>query len=245
MTNVAKAVVAGVALVLALAPVHAIDRESRTISGWSVHVDKELLARDADATAKALRLLEAQLNEIVRTVPAKAVEQLKKVPLWLSPEYAGVGPRAEYHPDAGWLRDNGRDPAMAKGVEFTNVRIFEAEMRRMPNFALHELAHAFHDRVLGFDEPRIVAAYRAARETHSYDRVQRQDSEGKLREDKAYAMTDHKEYFAECTEAFFSRNDFFPFTAEELKRHDPKMTEVLTAVWGGGKGGPAAGEASK
>ena len=27
-------------------------------------------------------------------------------------------------------------------VLFTNVRIFEEETRRMPNFALHELAHA-------------------------------------------------------------------------------------------------------
>lgn len=81
-------------------------------------------------------------------VPRAAVAELRKVPLWFSPEYPGVQPRAEYHPDAGWLRDNNRDPKMEKVVEFTNVRIFERETKRMPNFALHELAHAYHDRVL-------------------------------------------------------------------------------------------------
>ncbi len=234
---------AGLALALmglcSMAAAQAVDRETRTIAGWSVHVDRRLLSAEAEATARALTLLEAQLAEIVRVVPEKAVAELRKVPLWISSRYANAGERAEYHPDAGWLRDNGRDPIMAKGVEFTNVRIFEAETRRMPNFALHELAHAYHDRVLGFDESRIVAAYKAAKDSHGYDRVQRRDSEGKVREDKAYAMTDHKEYFAECTEAFFSRNDFFPFTAEELKKHDPRMTEVLAAVWGGGKKGEA------
>ena len=90
--------------------------------------------------------------------------ELRKVPLWFSPEYPGVKPRAEYHPGAGWLRGNGRNPAMVKGVEFTDVRDFEKEMNRMPNFALHELAHGYHDRVLagGFgntDWPAHFAEY--------------------------------------------------------------------------------------
>lgn len=101
----------------------------------------------------------------------------------------------------------------------------------MPNFALHELAHAYHDRVLGFDQADIIAAYNKAKAAGKYDKVQRQDSEGRKRLDRAYAMTNHKEYFAECTEAFFSKNDFFPFTREELKAHDPDMFELLKAVW--------------
>lgn len=42
-------------------------------------------------------------------------------------------------------------------------------------------------------------------------------------QERAYAMTDPVEYFAETTEAFFSSNGFFPFTRDELKRHDPEM----------------------
>lgn len=205
--------------------------QTRQLSGWTAHVSAPLLEHDAPAVEKALHLLQAQLNEIVRVVPAKAVAELRKVPLWINPEYPNTRPGAAYHPGAAWLKDHGRDPAMAKAVEFTNVRIFEAECQRMPNFALHELAHAYHDRVLGFDNAEIVAAYEKAKTSGKYDRVQRQDSEGRKRFDKAYAMTNAKEYFAECTEAFFTRNDFFPFTQEELKAHDPEMFALLKKLW--------------
>ena len=49
---------------------------------------------------------------------------------------------------------------MGKGVEFSNVESFEDDTRRMPNFALHELAHAYHNRFLnkGFENPELVAA---------------------------------------------------------------------------------------
>jgi Mlc titration factor MtfA (ptsG expression regulator) len=62
--------------------------------------------------------------------------------------------------------------------------------------------------------------------------VERQDSEGRKRFDRAYAITNPAEYFAETTEAYFSRNDFFPFTKEELKQHDPAMFELLGKLWG-------------
>jgi hypothetical protein len=123
---------------------------------------------------------------------------------------------------------------MAKAVEFTNVRIFERETRRMPNFALHELAHAYHDRVLekGFDNAEIKAAYQRAKSDGLYDRVEQRFGDGGSATVRAYAMTSHQEYFAECTEAFFSTNDFFPFTRNELARHDPAMFELLKKLWG-------------
>ena len=206
-------------------------RETRHVSGWTVLVSKDLLTAEPALTARALELLKVQLDEITRVVPAIAVTELQKVKLYLSVEYPDTPPRAEYHPDSGWLRDHQRDPAMAKGIEFTNVRIFEAETRRMPNFALHELAHAYHDRVLGNDEPRLIAAYENAKAGGTYDRVLRQDSEGRQRLDRAYALANHKEYFAECTEAYFSRNDFFPFDRTELKAHDPAMAALIEQLW--------------
>jgi Mlc titration factor MtfA (ptsG expression regulator) len=50
--------------------------------------------------------------------------------------------------------------------------------------------------------------------------------------DKAYAMTNAAEYFAETTEAYFGTNDFFPYTNAELKKHDPFMHELLGKIWG-------------
>lgn len=208
--------------------------EQRILSGWNVHVSTKLIDQDAEALEKAMQLLRAQLDEIVRVVPAKAVAELQKVPLWINPEYPKVRPRAEFHPDADWLRENRRDPAMAKAIEFTNVRIFEEETRRMPNFALHELAHAYHNRAvrMSFGNLEIKSAYAKAKASGKYDRVERKDSEGRSSMERAYAMTTPQEYFAECTEAYFSRNDFFPFTRAELKQHDPEMFTLLETLWG-------------
>lgn len=209
------------------------DYATRQVAGWTLYLRPALMRDDAEATTKAITLLEEQLQEIIRVVPAVAVAELKKVPLYFSPEYPGKRPAAEFHPNAGWLRSHGRDPGMAKGVEFTNIRIFEAETRRMPNFALHELAHAYHNLVLpnGFENPDLVAAFDRAKENGLYEQVERRDSQGRTRVERAYAMTTAMEYFAETSEAYFSRNDFFPYTRDELKRHDPEMFALLTRLW--------------
>ncbi len=210
-------------------------RETRAILGWQVHVHRELLGKEAAATAKALGLLEVQLGEIIRVVPPAALGELRKVALYFNPAYPGVRHRAEYHPGAGWLEENGRDPSMARGIEFTNTLQFEEEMDRMPNFALHELAHAYHHRVLpmGFANPGIRLAYEAAKKGGGYEKVGRRHGGSKPDTvERAYALTNPQEYFAETTEAFFSRNDFFPFTREELSKHDPAMTELLRDLWG-------------
>ena len=213
----------------------AIEREVRDVSGWKVHINKALLDSQRDETQHALELLKKMLGEIIRVVPAKAVAELQKVPLYFSPPYAGKRGGAEFHPDAGWLCDNGRDPIMAKGVEFSGITGFEQEMNRMPNFALHELAHAFHNRVVkdGFDNAEIKAAYAHAKASGSYDHIERWHGNGKPNTyERAYGMTNPMEYFAENTEALFSRNDFFPFTREELKKHDPEMFALLEKLWG-------------
>jgi arylsulfatase A-like enzyme len=223
----------------------AIPRETRDISGWQVHIQKKLLAAEPAATEHALTLLKKMLDEIVRVVPADAVAELRKVPLYFSPAYKAGRSGAEFHPDADWLRDNGRDPAMARGVEFSGVHDFEAEMNRMPNFALHELAHAYHFRVLpnGFANAEIKAAYDRAKASGSYERVERWHGNGKPNTfERAYAMTDPMEYFAETTEAYFTTNDFFPFSRDELKKHDPEMFKLLEKLWNvtpGAKANPA------
>ena len=208
--------------------------ETRTLRGWKLHLHRELLAADVRRTAKVLELLDQQLEAITKVVPPAAVAKLQNVPLYFNPEYPGVRPVAEYHPNAGWLRKNGRDPAMAKGVEFTNIRIYAAEVNRMPWFVLHELAHAYHDRELpkAFANPDIAAAFARAKESGKYDKVERHFGNGRPnRFEKAYAMTSPMEYFAEATEAYFGRNDFFPFTRDDLRKHDPDMDQLLGKLW--------------
>jgi dipeptidyl-peptidase-4 len=204
------------------------------LRGWTLHVRKELTsAENAEVTARAKRLVGAQLEETARLVPAPALRELRKIPIYFSPPYAGVRKRAEYHPGKEWLVANGRDPAMAKAVEFTNLDILDMEVQRMPMLTLHELAHGYHDRTLGFGDARVLAAFAAAQKAGTYEKVTRRDWRGKETAGvRAYALTNHKEYFADTTEAFFGRNDFFPFDRKELEQADPGAAAMLREVWG-------------
>ncbi|MCP5519997.1 MAG: exo-alpha-sialidase [Verrucomicrobiales bacterium] len=100
-------------------------------------------------------------------------------------------------------------------------------MLKHPAVILHELAHAYHDQVLGFDNPEILAAYERAKAAGSYENVLLYTGE-RVRH---YGLTDHKEYFAEGTEAYFYRNDFYPFVRAELKEHDAALHDLLKQIW--------------
>lgn len=104
----------------------------------------------------------------------------------------------------------------------------------MPNITLHELAHAYHDRVLkgGYGNAEIIRAYEAAKESGKYEQVEQRFGNGRSVKTRAYALTNPMEYFAESSEAYFSTNDFFPFNREELVQHDPSLVPVLKELWG-------------
>lgn len=203
--------------------------ESRTIEGWTVHVNRDLLADDTEVGGKALKLLQAKLFELGRVVPEKACEELRRIPIWLGVE-DGHAPGAEYHWSREWLEAHGYNPDKARAVEIGNASRFLATSIDQPGVVLHELAHGYHDRVLGYDHGGIGDAYRAAVEGGSYESVLRIDGS----EARAYALVNAQEYFAEGTEAYFGTNDFYPFVRVELLRHDPRLFELLEEVWGSG-----------
>ena len=201
---------------------------ARELEGWPLRVSQVLVKEHPEATQRAIELLAEQLQAVKRVLPAAAVKQLINVPIWFSPKYEGFGPTGEYHPGADWLKNQGRHPKLHRCVEFTNIPIFEHEVKRMPVLVLHELAHAYHDQVLGFDNIEVNTVFEIAKNNGSYDAVLR----GNGKTEKAYAMSNDREYFAETSEAFFGRNDFYPFNRAELRSHDPRMAELLAKLWG-------------
>lgn len=60
------------------------------------------------------------------------------------------------------------------------------------------MAHAYHDMILGFNFMPIIDTYENAMNSGKYQNVKRT----KLPDGKAYAATNHKEYFAELNEAY-------------------------------------------
>jgi len=200
--------------------------EKRPIEGWTVYVNKGLLAGQGALGARALRLLEIKLYEIRRVVPPAACQKLQDVPIWLGID-DGYAPCAEYHPNRDWLVQNGFNPDKAKSVEIGNAARFLEWSQDQPAMVLHELAHSYLDRVLGLNHPGVKAAYESAVKSGIYESVLRNN--GKM--ERAYALSNPEEYFAEGSEAFFGTNDFYPFVRVELEKHDPSLYKVLVEVW--------------
>ncbi|MFN3165887.1 MAG: metallopeptidase [Phycisphaeraceae bacterium] len=210
-------------------PPHATAEAYRSdeVLGWSLKVHRDLVADEA-LHEEVRGEIYHQLYRITKVLPADKVELLKQVPIWveLRNPYSSA---CQYHPSREWLEGNGYIPEKAKCVEISSARGFlRASRGGQPYVMLHELAHAYHDQHLGFDHAGIAEAYKAARDSGSYDEVLHVGG----RSVRAYAMTDHKEYFAEATEAYFGTNDHYPFVRAELKQHDPVMFEVVKAAWG-------------
>ena len=93
----------------------------------------------------------------------------------------------------------------------------------MPMLALHELAHAYHDQVIGFNDKKIKDMYKKAIESGKYKKVM--EISGVKREH--YAAINHKEYLSEGVEAFFGVNDYYPFTRPELKQYDQDLYHYI------------------
>jgi dipeptidyl-peptidase-4 len=81
--------------------------------------------------------------------------------------------------------------------------------------------------VLGFDNAAVIAAFERAKQAGIYENVLLYT--GKTV--RHYGLENHKEYFAEGTEAYFYRNDFYPFVRAELKEKDPPLHDLLAKLW--------------
>lgn len=202
---------------------------ARAIEGWTVRVDDRLLDPANDELRRtALRFLEFRLADIKIVVPPDRVKKLQAVTIQLDLTHGKLGPM-QYHPSAGWLKANGYSTKLAKCVHLPRAADLATKRNtnEQPWVILHELAHAYHDQVLGFDNPRVREAFEAYRKSGRGEKTLLYNG----RRVKHYALTNPQEFFAEMTEAYFGVNDFFPFTRAELLETEPAIHELMADVW--------------
>jgi hypothetical protein len=199
--------------------------EARDIEGWTVHVSRSFVDERTDLHRNTLEVLRQHLYQINRVVPKPALEKLHEVPIWVEAE-SEVKCMC-YHPSREWLTEHDFNPAKAKAVELGNPKNFLNWTTHQWWMILHELAHAYHDRVLGWDNAEVLAAYERAVASKTYDSVLRHSG----KRDRAYALNNQKEYFAELSEAYFGVNDFYPFVRAELMEHDAEGYKVVKRMW--------------
>jgi hypothetical protein len=174
-----------------------------------------------------LELLKFRLRQVKQELPPADYRRLTGVEFWIETNDPKT-PAAVYHPSADWLKANGYNPQMARNIEIGNMVNFLKWQHIQPSMVLHELSHAFQFKYLGADYEPIDSAYKHALATHLYESVPFVTG-GRRR---AYALTNRYEYFAECSEAYFGRNDFYPFLRYELKSYDPVGYTAVEMAWG-------------
>jgi hypothetical protein len=211
-------------------PVTRFDPVVREIEGWTVHIEPALIEGEHAAEgARALAMLANHLQRIRILVPQPQLSDLQKVEIWIEHRHPRLG-AMQYHPSKGWLVANRHDPRLEKKVHITRAAelLSREQLLKHPAVILHELAHGYHDQFLDFDNPEITAVYEAAKAAGIYEKVLLFTGETV----KHYGLNNHKEYFAEGTESYFYRNDFYPFVRAELKQHDPALHDLLEKIWG-------------
>ena len=205
-------------------------RTVREIEGWNVRIDDRLLGNSPDASlgTRALRFLEAKLVDIKAVVPEDRLKDLQEVTIVLDLNCGNLS-SMQYHPDAGWLKAHGFPIDLAKCVHLPRAVdvVTRRNINEQPWVILHELAHAYHDQILDFDDPRIMAAYTQFKESGHGDAALLYNG----KRVKHYGLTNQKEFFAEMTESYFGVNDFFPFNRAELRQAEPDLYQLLTDIW--------------
>lgn len=201
----------------------------RDIEGWTIEIDPQLLTKENREQGElALKALANHLQRIIWILPEDRVNELRNLPIRI--DWNHELSNMQYHPSRGWLERNGHDPNLEKHVHIPRARqlLNPSQWAKHPYVVLHELAHAYHDQVLTFEEPEIISNYQNAKNTGIYENVTLYTG-AKV---KHYGLTNHKEYFAECSEAYLGVNDFFPFVRAELREHDPRMYTCMEKIWG-------------
>ncbi len=205
-------------------------RSVRVIEGWTVRIDDRLLqAPNEDLGTRILKSLEARLSDIKAVVRPFCLAKLQGFTIVLDMTHGKLRPM-QYHPEAAWLIENGYAADLAHCVHIPEAAelLDPRQINVQPWCVLHELAHAYHDQVLGFDEARIRDTYAKFKTSGHGDAALLITGE-RVRH---YGLTDHKEFFAEMTEAYFGTNDFFPFNRGELMTAEPEIHELMKAIWG-------------
>ncbi len=179
-----------------------------TLVGFDVHLSLMTPFGEEDLSEAVISQLRDDLTVVTYLLESDVLEVLREVPIWIDPEEEHEY-IAFYHP-AGWI-----------GIPSAGRYLHHVE--GAPAIVLHELAHAWHDLGLGFDDEDILAAYQNAMDLDLYAASPLGSPH--------YATTNEREYFAVLTEAWFWLDNDFPSNRVELLSHDPVGAEVVERAW--------------
>ena len=218
-------------LLLAFAPLTAfvhhptVDYKTINLRRHRVYLSPEVLS-NPDLSDRVIAQLNSDLFTIDGVLPEAARARIADVSFWIEHDNPDA-PAPAFYDSRDWLRSHGYNTDKTGCIEIGNPGNFLSWHSEQPYVVLHELSHAYDARVLGDDNPVIRHAYELAVSSHRYESV------GHVRggKERAYALTDASEYFAELSEAYFGKNDFYPFVRGDLAEFDSVGFQMIEKLW--------------
>jgi len=206
-------------------------KPKRSPRGGDDPVRPEMLADQPTRTRRRLDMAAKSNSRRSRgSGPKASTRSLREGPLLvLAGVHEHVHPRAEYH-EAGpdWAARAGRigDAHWSKINE--NIRISRRSGIACRNFVLQRSPTATTSEILGKKNEEILAAYTTPWKATLTTSGSGTGSGGRRRR-SGLTPTNESKYFAETTEAFFGRNDFFPARGRIAYGRSPCMEAALLA----------------
>ena len=203
-------------------------------AGWTIQVETQALSEEPEIAGKAVARLGKMLNEALAVLPEASRARLKKLPVFLmyGPKAKGGGRDngCEYFQQRAPDCDHTIDPRWGNSIVVYSAANYEWQSELWAlKLPLHELAHAYHLAQWPEDRVEIVRAYENAVNLKLYRHVR--NDQGKTI-DKAYALENPIEYFAELSCMFFARCDYEPGGRKELQAYDPEGYAMIRELWG-------------
>lgn len=216
----------------------------REVAGFSVYVNNEM-ERLGGKRDKLVGRLRTYLEEVVELLPPECMKELRATRIWV--DYAapssmnvttsGVAHYVSLTADSARVR-----PFMRGGIRVFAVYCLEDDAHRFLDewhhfWLIHEFAHAYHQKVLKMDNPRVTRAYEGAMGRGLYQVVEGRAPNWELKKvviqkTQTYARANQAEYFAELSVAYLARNWAYPYQRIDLCKYDPQGFALMAKVWG-------------
>ncbi|MFM7152388.1 MAG: hypothetical protein ACKO23_21375 [Gemmataceae bacterium] len=218
--------------------------KKHTMQGFTLLINNAVYENNEDPKWKRqpLDVLDLELGTVVRRLPDRAVKALQTLLIWvewedLTDPDLEKGAVAKYYGVMGnlalWSLGQNKHPLKANNVEIINMKSLTREhqpgVKTERCVILHEMAHAVHHQVFGFNNKSVQNAYTQAMNRRLYDEAV--DVYGRTLR-PPYASRNPMEYFAEMSCAYLDKLHYYPFTVDDLKKHDPVGYRMMELTWG-------------
>lgn len=215
---------------------------TRTLQGWTIYVECELLTNDPALAEKALNRLDDKLDKVLSLIPRQAHESLQKLPIFLlygtSATLGGRNNGAEYFQRVAPSHFSNLDPRMAGSIVIYSAENFVW----LPDLwalkvLIHEFSHARQLEQWPEEQIEFLKPFQASSLQGLYRDVPELD--GSILE-AGYAATNQLEYFAELSCMYFCGCNYYPFNRDQLRAYDPGGYAMVRAMWGDDGDAPSA-----